>query len=558
MAAITFLRDKKWIITGFALLGIGLLFLSAIPAIYHTTSQEKDNIFIEGKYYTKEQYKQLLKNFNYNEDQLRQYLRQETLAKQILAETGTYVTNKDVEAIMYNTDNKHVQQVFKQYYRIPEDSEPKVYKKYLEEIKKSRQNITQYTDYLKNALEAEKATQFLPKHPQDTLLEKEAPKKNITYRRISLNQIITDDKKDPTPQAQEDFLRQHQHQFSTKVFTKVLYQRFPIPPSHQEIKKAEQQISNWRQEFETTDKNPKNYASSRSDNPEQIIREWDQDKIPHFLRDKKIGYVSAPQRVGNQYRMYRIKETKNSEGKFVVYQITKNITCKDNLPHIKKRVEALQQEHRTQNYHQIHKKYGYYFTQKEDPITIDIHPHMVNYPPNKKEGAIARKIFQEHYKRGQYFSIEIKDNKTNDTQEILVCTPLYRGKGNALDYNQKVIQDGIKAEQKLQQLQAAIPSYTTDIATTKDTIAQKYGSAPWVNKTITLEDTKLYNIPYPTEITNIIEDKSTPPFYAFLDKNKAHIIVVIIKDTQATTLQKVTQEAQKPEDRFKQYNTTYR
>ena len=53
MAAITFLRDKKWIITGFALLGVGLLFLSALPAIFQQRGHEKDTVFIEGKYYTK-------------------------------------------------------------------------------------------------------------------------------------------------------------------------------------------------------------------------------------------------------------------------------------------------------------------------------------------------------------------------------------------------------------------------------------------------------------------------------------------------------------------------
>ncbi|MEM9569390.1 MAG: hypothetical protein AAF900_00305 [Bacteroidota bacterium] len=554
MAAITFLRDKKWIITGFALLGIGLLFLSAIPAIYHNTSQDKDSVFVEGKYYTKEQYKQLLAHFRYDEQKLQQHLRQETLTKQILAETGAYVTDQDVQAIMYNADDEHVQQVLKQYYQVDNGD----YTPPLQQIKTSdKQTIKRYKGFLKKALQATKANQFLNQRPQSVLFEKKAKKKNISYRRISLTQIITDDTH-PTPQEQKDFLRQNQHLFSTKMFTKVLFQTFSIPPSYQEVKHAEQHISKWRKEFQTT-KDPKGYAKRCSDNPEEIIKEWDKDKTPHFLRNKPIGYVSNPKKVRNQYKMYRIKETKNSEGKFVVYQITKHITCKDNLPHIKKRVEALQKEHRTQNYDQIHTKYGYYLNHKGNQNTIDIHPHMVNYPPNSAKGAIARKIFQDHYKRGQYFSIEIKDNKTNATQEILLCTPLYRGKGNTLDYNPKKVQDSIKAKRKLQTLKKDIPRYTEYTATTKkQKIAQKYGSAPWINnKTITLEDTKLYSEPYPKEITKILEDENPPSFYAFLDKANKHVIVVITNHTEASTVQTVTQGEQKPQDRFQQYNTTY-
>lgn len=562
MAAITFLRDKKWIISGFALLGIGLLLVSALPSIYYASNQEKDTIFVEGKYYKKAYYKELLKKFGYDEKKLQQHLRQEKLTKQILAETGTYVTDKDVEAVMYNASDENVQKVLKQYYasshgRPVDDDDPNFDPaQYLKEIKKDPRNKAQYKHALKNVLEAEKATQFLSERPQGVLLEKEAPQKNITYRRISLNQIITDDKTPTTPQQQKDFLDKNQHLFSPEMSTKVLCQRFPIPPSYQEVKDAEKNITKWQREFKAS-KEPKSYAKRRSDTPEKIIKEWDADKSPHFLRDKDIGYVSAPKRVGQQFRMYRIKAKKDAQGKFVVYQITKNIACKANLPHIKKRVEALQKEHRTQNYDQIHKKYGYYLNHKGDQSTIDIHPTMVNYPPNTAKGAIARKIFQAHHKRGQYFAIDIKDNKTNAIQEILLCTPLRRDKGNALDYNQKEIKDGIKADRKLQKLQKDIPTYTTNTATTKKTIAQKYGSAPWVDKTISFEDTNLYGIPYPKDITKIIEDKNPPPLYAFLDKKKAHIIVVIVNDTNAPTLQKVTQKAQKPKDRFEQYNATH-
>ena len=135
---------------------------------------------------------------------------------------------------------------------------------------------------------------------------------------------------------------------------------------------------------------------------------------------------------------------------------------------------------------------------------------------------LLEKIFQEHYKRGQYFSIEIKDNKTNETQEILLCTPLYRGKGNALDYNQKKVADGIKAQGKLAEVEKYSSACKKNTGDIKGQIATKYGSAPWTPKTITLEDTKLYGISYPKEITKIIEaeDDNLPPFYSFLDDEK--------------------------------------
>lgn len=554
MAAITFLRDKKWIITGFALLGVGLLFLSALPGIFQHSGQDKDNVFIEGKYYTKEQYKKLLTHFRYDEQKLQQHLRQETLTKQILAETGAYVTDQDVKSIMYDDGNEHVQQVLKQYYEIDNGD----YAPRLQQIEKSdRQTIKRYKGFLKKALQAAKANQFFRERKESTLFAKKAKRKNISYRRISLNQIITDDK-EPTPKQQAAYLDQNQHLFSTKMFTEVLFQTFAIPPSDKEIQEARKAIGRCRKEFEETN-DIKGYAKKHSDNPEELIKEWDQEKIPEYLRNKSIGYVSAPIKVGNQYKMYRIKETKNPASKFVVYQITKHITCKDNLKHVQKRVEALQKEHRTQNYNQIHKKNGYYLNRKGDPNTIDIHPYMVNYPPNSAEGAIARKIFQEHYKRGQYFSIEIKDNETNAIQEIRLCTPLRRGKGNALDYNQKKVKDGIKAQRKLEKVKKDIPLYTKGTADIiKEQIQGKYGSAPWSNKKITFEDTKFYKIPYPKEITEILEDDNSPAFYPFLDKENKHVIVVIINsEDDDPSVQEVTQAAQKPQDRFDQYNTTY-
>ncbi|MGB0356703.1 MAG: SurA N-terminal domain-containing protein [Cytophagales bacterium] len=534
MAFIINIRKRKWLVNGFAIGSIMLLFITLTPGFYQGLTEKFHYIgVINGTRVYQSEYEQALEKTrglyaDISESEVHKKTWLEMVKEKTISSMATALSisvdtkEANLEITSYSNLTKKV---------LKENGNYQLLARRFAEIKKTNKDMTDQDAFLsfirtkdgKSYIEKQLRPKVIAKLLETRIKEvlgsdnhfkhnfdfKPDTGKKITYYTIKNSQLPIGDE-DVTEEEKQQYWRDHQDEYKDTSVVKVAYLLFPVLTSPEQQNHLKTTLNSKCNAFKKSEK-PKSYARKNSDEPNNLVKQWRKEEVPSNIEKLEEGEVSdVIMTAHNQGVIYR--RMKDEGPTIKCLQIVKK------SPLNKKKNEA---KRKADYFLKQVEKTSWKAQTEEKGLTLEevlVTPDIANFTLGETTllAKISKEVFEKKIYRGNTFLVEIPE-------------------GYAVAYIEKKVNGKTwQAQEKgiIAKLKDQIRVYEVKNKIEKNTLAElieqkTYGTLKAGGGLLTFNSEQIGGESCPKDIFHILNQHVEDPPHVFCANEKIFIVKVI-------------------------------